>query len=104
MQRDPRERVEFLNAQVDGDLFHNNEEVFWLLKFRIRNRSDFEVWLESPTIEIRDKNILGYSATGTIILKPGEQYILEVSLPEYDIDSVDMSKYRITNTGHSNKV
>lgn len=95
MRHDSCERILFVTANRDGDT---------LVKFRIKNQSEFEVWLQDPTIGFRDQVAKVIGESQPLILRPGHKHILEAEISDYDIDSLDISEFKIVDTGHANKV
>jgi len=95
MRSDPRERVEFITARRDTDV---------IVKFRIRNRSQFEVWMVDPTIEFRGQRYRSHQSSRKFVLHPGQEDIIESKITDCDIESADICEFKILDTGHANKV
>ena len=94
MELDSRTRIRFVNVQRDGEV---------LVKFRIRNRSQSESILRWPLIGVRDYRVRTVNKV-VIGIQPNCEEVIEAEIPDFNIDGIDPSEFRIVDTGFPNKV
>lgn len=94
MELNSRMRIRFVNVQRDGKV---------LVKFRIRNRSQSETIFRWPLIGVRDYTVRTVNRD-VIGIQPNCEEVIEAEIPDYNIDGIDPSEFRIVDTGFPNKV
>lgn len=68
---------------------------------RLFNRSQFDVSLTNPIVEVRNRR---YISRGQMTLSAGNDEIFEGDFSDLNLEGIDACEFKIFDTGDTNKV